>query len=363
MPKKLKRFLLRYHPPIGLGLETIQEDGTVEVVHKDLPDTGVTTTEDIMAQVDRIISEEEMLTKKRHRPALIQLLGRLYQIDVSSAEEEAPPETPPSGQKDKKGDTSAQDVLQEGCVVCLVGLKGDLVAFNGELGKLAKCNHSKKKYEVHMNSNGQEVKVRSVDHFVLVPSSKYGGSLVVGAPVVIRGLRNHIELNGCLGRVVECHEESHRYEVRAIESGQLFRVKQENLVPIDQSWMPPVLKDSGAAGGTNLTPRKEKAAASGAAMPDVAAGGGVGDNLAADEFFEAGSLVELQGLKTAMVYNGQSAEVLSVDRVRSRYEIRLNDGSVKTIRAENVRLVRASKSSPRSRRKEGGSKAADGSRR
>ena len=47
-------------------------------------------------------------------------------------------------------------------------------------------------------------------------------------------------------------------------------------------------------------------------------------------------------------YNGQQAEVLSVDQVRGRYEIRLGDGSVKTIRAENVRLVAGK--SPRTKR-------------
>ena len=67
-----------------------------------------------------------------------------------------------------------------------------------------------------------------------------------------------------------------------------------------------------------------------------------------DDVLEVGSTVELVGLKTAQAYNGQQAEVLSVDQVRGRYEIRLGDGSVKTIRAENVRLV-ASKS-PRTKR-------------
>ena len=56
-------------------------------------------------------------------------------------------------------------------------------------------------------------------------------------------------------------------------------------------------------------------------------------------WLEVGSTVEVTGLKTAQAYNGQQAEVLSVDRARSRYEIQLGDGSVKTIRAENVRFI------------------------
>lgn len=67
------------------------------------------------------------------------------------------------------------------------------------------------------------------------------------------------------------------------------------------------------------------------------AGGSGGEDEGA---FPVGSLVELVGLKTAMAYNGQTAEVLSVDRSRHRYEIRLGDGSVKTIRAENVVLAK-----------------------
>lgn len=33
-----------------------------------------------------------------------------------------------------------------------------------------------------------------------------------GPEVAIRGLRNHVELNGCIAKVSECHEESQRYE-------------------------------------------------------------------------------------------------------------------------------------------------------
>ena len=31
--------------------------------------------------------------------------------------------------------------------------------------------------------------------------------------MAIRGLRNHVELNGCIAKVAECHDESQRYEV------------------------------------------------------------------------------------------------------------------------------------------------------
>jgi len=356
MPKKLKRFLLRYEPP-GLGFEVSQDDGCIEIVHKDLPAaTHVTSQEEILVQVDRLIAEDDLLTRKRHRPALVQLLARLYQVEVESDIEEDTGDSPipskggtrPVAKAAGSTNNDATSVLTEDKTVVLIGLKGEQAVHNGELGTLTKCRHEKKKYEVQMSASGAEIKVKGVEHLVLV-QPKFT-PLAVGMAVVIRGLRNHTELNGCLGRVVECHEETHRFEVRATESGQLFRVKQENLVPIDIASLP-LGKDISSP----TTPRKEKAVAGGA-LPESSSPGGE-DN---GDVFEAGSQVELQGLKTAMAYNGQAAEVLSVDRVRCRYEIRLGDGSVKTIRAENVRLIsRPAKTSPRRHKKEGGTKAAD----
>lgn len=207
-----------------------------------------------------------------------------------------------------------------------------------------------------------EVKVKSAEH--IIPRAKET-VLSVNSHVVIRGLRNHTELNGCLGKVVECHEETHRFEVRATDSGQLFRVKQENLVLIDR----PLDAKENREPNTTSSPRVLKKDGTGAASSSgihtsaesLAPGGQPVGTDESGDVFEAGAVVELQGLQTAKSYNGQQAEVLSVDRARSRYEIRLQDGSVKTIRAENVRLLsRPTKASPRNpRRKEGGTKAAD----
>lgn len=364
MPKKLKRFLLRYDPP-GLGFEVQGPSEETEVVHKDLPPASqITGSEDIYREVDRIIEEDDLLTKKRHRPALIQLLGRLYQVEVKSEDEEDP-ESPAKSKSSPKAEGPGS-LLQEGNQIVLVGLKNDLAVHNGELGVLSKCRHDKHKYEVHVTNSGVDVKVKGTEHLILV-APKFT-PLSVNTAVVIRGLRNHTELNGCLGRVVECHEETHRFEVRAIESGQLFRVKQENLVPIDNSFGALLAKEN-VQPAVNPTPRGLKKDVPTSTTAGVATST-IPTELAASlapggedgEVFEAGSIVELQGLKTAKDYNGQTAEVLSVDRVRSRYEIRLSDGSVKTIRSENVRLVsRPSKQSPRTtlRRKEGATKAAD----
>lgn len=341
---KLKRFLLRYDPP-GIGLEVEDEDGNLNVRHKDCPQgTEVSSQKEIKKLVDDLIDEEELLTKKRHRPALMQLLGRLYQVEVDATDDEAADSTgvpsPTAAEKDGP---------QEGQSVVLVGLKAKQQTFNGEIGTISKVK--KDKFEVTVKE--EVVKVKGSEH--VVPTAPKGTPLAVGTHVAIRGLRNHVELNGCLGRVVECHEETHRFEVRATESWQLFRVKQENLIPIEMSATQLASMKENREPNTNASPQKKElpsttvgaGAADGAAAANIAA---AGDGI--DEILE-GSQVQLVGLKTAMCYNGQTAEVLSVDRVRYRYEIRLNDGSVKTIRAENVRLLNPSKSSPRTRRKDG----------
>lgn len=332
---KLKRFLLRYDPP-GVGLEVEDDDHQLSVQHKSLPGKSeVHSAKDINGLVDALIDEEStLLTRRRHREGLIQLLSRLYEVDVTAeAREEAnnEPET-----------HEAPDGMQ-GATVVLTGLREPHQVFNGEIATVVKSKGEKQKYEVEVK--GQIVKVKGKEHLLMASSS---GTLAPGVFVAIRGLRNHVELNGCIAKVSECHEESQRYEVRALDSGQLFRVKKENVVLIEAS--PGVqaaataLKENRDAmkenKDPNSTPRKardkEREPQRGEEESDV---------------FEIGSTVELVGLKTAQAYNGQQAEVLSVDRVRGRYEIRLHDGSVKTIRAENVRLVGKS---PRPKRKEKG---------
>jgi len=355
---KLKRFLLRYDPP-GIGLE-VEEEGACQVVHKDLPQhASVTTTKDINSVVDSLIAEESvLLTKRRHRPALVQLLGRLYQVEVEPTDDEgdlvrgSAPERGVAQPAAASRDESPSDGgILEGQQVVLIGLKGKQQIHNGELATVVKARGEKQKYEVLINASrstegGETLKVKGVEH--MVPLAK-GLGLAVGTHVAIRGLRNHIELNGCLGRVVECHEESHRFEVRATESGQLFRVKQENLIPIE------AIASVIGASKENNNPNTSKDGG-GALSSREPIDASASDQRFDGEVFELGSTVQLFGLKTAMNYNGQTAEVLSVDRARCRYEIRLGDGSVKTIRAENLHLVSGpSKSSPRTRRaKEGG---------
>eukprot|EP00930_Biecheleria_cincta_P095756 TRINITY_DN87678_c0_g1_i1.p1 TRINITY_DN87678_c0_g1~~TRINITY_DN87678_c0_g1_i1.p1 ORF type:complete len:363 (+),score=75.59 TRINITY_DN87678_c0_g1_i1:47-1090(+) len=341
---KLKRFLLRYDPP-GVGLEV--ESG--EVQHKNLPkQEDIHSREDVKSVVDQLIeSEPTLLTRKRHRSALIQLLGRLYQVDVEAEEDDGPGR----GSDDDGGSPMAASNtgdIQEGQMMVVTGLTGKLQVHNGECVTITKARADKHKYEAELLHSREAIKVKGAEHFLRINTE---ATLAVGVHVVIRGLRNHIELNGCGARVEECHEESQRYEVRAIESGQLFRVKKENLVLIH---LPPGMAAAYSMAAkenqepnANNPPRKKEgglpAASNNVGEAQLHPGGDAGDGM-----LEVGSTVELAGLKTAQAYNGQQAEVLSVDRVRSRYEIRLGDGSVKTIRAENVRLLGGK--SPRTKR-------------
>lgn len=360
---KLKRFLLRYEPP-GVGLDIEDDTGSTAVTHKNLPATcEVSTADEIRKLVDDLIAEEsQLLTGRKHRSTLVQLLGRLYQVDVS--EETAAQPTP-------RGDAGASNDVpetprgpREGQQVVLCGLSNKQQVYNGEVATVTRTRGEKHKYEVVLGCRGEPgdlIKVKGIEHMALCAAKT---PLSVGLHVVIRGLRNHVELNGCLGRIVECHEESHRFEVRATESGQLFRVKQENLVAIEvPTWTlqgssgapaakenrepntaavsssgPRLKKDApGAASTTSAVAAAAAAAAVNSATNAIA--GAVSSSALPGSEPDVGSKVQLHGLKTASCFNGQTAEVLSVDKAKGRYEIRLGDGSVKTIRSENVQLL------------------------
>lgn len=158
--------------------------------------------------------------------------------------------------------------------------------------------------------------------------------------------------------------------MRATESGQLFRVKQDNLTAIDAPYHISASKENQAPNNATTTPRLKKdpseggGTSSGTALPhpgisDSASAGSLGGGTDGEEgALEPGCIIQLHGLKSAMVFNGQTAEIISVDQARGRYEIRLNDGSIKTVRTENVKYVSAgSKASPRQKSKAGGGKA------
>uniref|UniRef100_A0A7S0FGB9 Uncharacterized protein n=1 Tax=Pyrodinium bahamense TaxID=73915 RepID=A0A7S0FGB9_9DINO len=321
---KLKRFLLRYEPP-GVGLE-VEDNGVTDVRHKDLRRAAeVRSTKHINMVVDELIAQEPTILVK-HRATLVQLLCRLYGIESGSADttgEEAQADAHSPREEQRKPaphhtSPAESSGLQEGQQVVLVGLKGDLQVHNGELGTLTKLREEKGKYEVLLNSGvtrAEILKFRSPDNIVpVVPS----GVLIVGSQAVMRGLHNHPELNGCFCRVVRHYDGAQRFEVRAIDSGLHFRMKPDNLLPVlpCAHSLNVVLKDAGE---------------------DESPQSGASDRSSAP--FQRGSIVQIFGLKSTPAFNGQLAEVLSVDCTKGRYAIRLRDGSEKTIRMGNVRLA------------------------
>mmetsp|Transcript_55315 Transcript_55315/g.109897 ORF Transcript_55315/g.109897 Transcript_55315/m.109897 type:complete len:289 (+) Transcript_55315:67-933(+) len=147
------------------------------------------------------------------------------------------------------------------------------------------------------------------------------GSFTVGTLVTICGLQNHVELNGTRCRVVEIHEATHRLEVRTTEGGRLYRVRPDNLTVAEAPNQP------GNATSSATTERETNGSPHGLS------------GLISWDSLEPGTHVRLEGLQTARDFNGRTAVILSTDRAVGRCEIRMEDGSVKTIRAENLRAV------------------------
>lgn len=316
--------------------------------HKNLPANGdVSTAQDVYRVVDDLIAAEApLLTRRRHRPALIKLLGRLYQVEVNEEGEAGDGDHDATANKASAPNPASQ--LQEGCSVVFIAMQNKLRDHNGETGTIHRVVPEKGKFEVMLPSQ-EIVKLKGTEN--IVPVAPQGTPLTVGTYVVIRRLKNHTELNGCLGYITKCQEETARFEVVSAVTSQLFRVKQDNLIAVSPAEgqvdsKPALAKQQSntsqdAANAANVAPAVAKKVAAGAAPaapagtppPRSSAGGGDASEIV------VGCKVVLHSLKSAAQFNGQSAEVLSVDRARNRYEIRMADESVKTVRAENVILM------------------------
>ncbi|CAK0805601.1 unnamed protein product, partial [Prorocentrum cordatum] len=195
---KLKRFMLMYEPP-GIGLEVqvlalrtrSRTDPGSAVMHKvavmfpgaserhrlgwaplvvlvefrvdSFAVGGSSPGQDVYRLVDDLIaSETPLLTRRRHRPALVKLLGRLYQVEVSDAD---------AGDEgaDTMGRKASPPVptpqLQEGCSVVFIAMQNKLREHNGETGTIQKVFPEKGKFEVMLAS--QEVlKVKGTENMV-----------------------------------------------------------------------------------------------------------------------------------------------------------------------------------------------------
>jgi len=330
---KLKRLLLRYDPA-GIGLECANDAGEISVIHKDLPkrendtEDGKFSQEEVSRLALQIIEgEPDLLSAKKHLQALTQLLCRLYQLEAEAvpASPTAPGEPDRKEKKRKsKGEELPTHDLNVGDKVLLAGLKSPNQGFNNYIGTIVKIL-DKGKVEVVPEgaSESEPIKTKAAPLLKLQDrplGSGKPGDMPAGTKVSITRLRNHGALNGTVGRVVEFNNATLRYEVRALETGQLFRVKPDNVVPLfdqDEPDSPKTL-----AGTMNLPP---------------AAGATSG----AYDKISIGCYVVLQGLKNAAWLNGQEAEVLAIDNEKSRLDIKLNhDGSVKKVKIDNVKFIR-----------------------
>lgn len=365
---KLKRFLLRYDPP-GIGLEVEDETGALEVRHRDLHPAGqVSSPADVATLVEELCgSEPDLLNPRKHSTALTDLFCRLYQVERTDSPpsdkedgDRSPRSNDPDGTQALEADKLPPDgmvkdrdqlPLAEGQRVVLVGLRGKLSVYNGVLATLLKAKLAKDKYEVVISGGRSDqfetLKVKGGAH--LLPMLTITPPLAIGTSVVLVRLRNHTELNGCIGRVVDCQERGQRYEIRTVETGQLFRVKFDNVVPVEASAGAETVKE-------NMEPNSEAARSATGSAADGSAtegsGGGrskaspSGASMAKAELLEPGAIIEIVGLKSNMSYNGEQAKILLVDTEGLRYEVRMSDGSVKKLRAENARLVALAPSTP-----------------
>lgn len=385
---KLKRFLLKYEPP-GIGLEIEDASGGTDVRHKALPSLEGVDDHAIGNLVDGLLrGEPELLNGKRHAAALTSLLSRLYQVDICPAEDTKSPVLPavtspmaagsalpvsaggptPTGSAGavpaSGGDTEPHWKPHEGMRAVLLGLQGELAFLNGQEATLTKVRLQGEKCEVMVHDPPEQPKILKVKGFDRILPLGPSGSLVPGARVVARGLRQDVELNGTLGRVVNASADGQRIEVQPLVGSQLLSMRPGNLTiidvppghPAEELWfragsakarpsskssgsrkvpaMPSLAKPNIASDPmANPSPRKDKKAARAAAglsqqASEAKASSGV-----------IGAVVELCGLTSNATFNGLRAEVLSVSPDGSTFEIRMDDGSKKKLRAENARFV------------------------
>jgi len=329
---KLKRFLLRYDPP-GVGFE-VEEDGITLVHHKDLRTASqVQSPDEIRELADELIAGEPTIRfKPKHRPALQQLLGKLYRMEVP---DDMLSPTPEARKEDLFSDDEASarlSGLQKGQTVVLFRLQGNLQVHNCQTGVLTKVSWDKNRYAVRI---GGESRMRTTGEFGGMRTGDFGGTSdragdrivklqtadnilpvapknapSIGAHALIRGLHNHHELNGNLCKVVQCFDEAQRYQVCEFKTGLYFRMKLDNLIAL----LPcnHVLKIA-----FQLSP---------STTPEPRELGPL----------KPGTMVTIKGLNTAAVFNGQRALVMDSDPVNQRYLIRMEDGSQKTVRMRNV---------------------------
>uniref|UniRef100_A0A7S2C143 Uncharacterized protein n=1 Tax=Alexandrium andersonii TaxID=327968 RepID=A0A7S2C143_9DINO len=205
------------------------------------------------------------------------------------------------------------------------------------MATLTTVNAEKGCYEALMHPGPAKqpviLKMKNPDNIIAVVLS---GGLSIGTIAVVHGLSSHQDLNGCICRVVKCHGEGQRVEVCAVETGLHYRMRRENILALKQ-----------CPHTTKVTARfdVDKPPARGIPLVGSSFGSESSFGPAGGELIKPGSTVQIVALRNATGFNGQLAEVTQVDRAKGRYAIRLRDGTEKTIRIANVRLVSSSSTS------------------
>jgi len=368
---KLRRFLLRYEPK-GIGLEVEDDDGNLEVRHKSLnyDDLKVTTQTDLLALAEELCaSEPGLLNANKHRGTLLRLLNRLYQIEAfggppSQASEVCSPGSVENGspltskhsQDDampcKAASSSADSHFEEGRLVVLVGLRGKLQSYNGELAFVIKACEGKDKYEVDVSSDRtskrETLKIKGSKHLRAVKPAPQ--PFTVGTCLVLCNLHSDVELNGCIVTVVECIDQGDSYEVVGA-AGHLFFVKSEHAVPVEETGPAPALEkenletnmasDSPAPILGSLCKSMSSPAfpTIGSSSPSACKSPSACNLDLTEELLGPGSIIELVGLRNHLSYNGQEAKIIGLDRDSGRYQVLMADQSLKKIKRENVRRL------------------------
>lgn len=149
-----------------------------------------------------------------------------------------------------------------------------------------------------------------------------------GCKVRLKAL--HVQRNGQLGVVEDYVPQRQRWRVRLLSSGKSHDFKAENLQleeaadrPPPADWVGPKQLETAAPVQAAFKDEEVK--------PEVAK--------PPPKVLEVGSLVILQGLKSAPELNEQKGEIESFVPDSSRWRVKLSSGAMKDLKAENLRLV------------------------
>ncbi|CAE8596229.1 unnamed protein product, partial [Polarella glacialis] len=182
---------------------------------------------------------------------------------------------------------------------------------NGCMGTAVEWDAAEGRWKVRMDDGSG--KMFTSDNLELVgsflPAAEYanltpaGPAVAPGSRVRVGGLQLRPDLNGCIGTAVEWDVAEGRWKVRMDDgSGMMF--KSDNLELVNAS-----LQAAGSANGPFAVPLRP------------------------------GSRVSVQGLKARPDLNGSTGTLVEWDDAEGRWKVRLDDGSGKMFRSDNLQAV------------------------